>query len=111
LDLTGASTTSGAVQNNVFENVAVVSNTMPSPNYNAYSVSAYKDPGAKSFVYTPGTQFVNEPNPNSPTAANFQLTAAGETTFGKGVTLPAPYNVNPLGATRGASGVWYIGAY
>jgi hypothetical protein len=110
LDFTGASSTSGAVENNVFENVAV-SGTMPSANYNAYSVSSYKDNGAQSFVYTPGTQFVNEPDPNDYPAANFQLTAAGQTTFGRGVALSAPYNLNPAGATRGASGPWYIGAY
>jgi len=110
LDFTGASSSSGAVENNVFENVAF-SGTMPSPNYNAYSVSSYKDNGAQSFVYTPGTQFVNEPDPNEYTAANFQLTAAGQTTFGRGVALATPYNQNPAGATRGASGIWYIGAY
>ncbi len=110
LDFNGASSSSGAVQNNVFENVAV-SGTMPSPNYNAYSVSSYKDKGAQSFLYTPGTQFVNEPNPNDYAAADFQLTAAGKTTFGRGVALAAPYNQNPDAATRGAGGIWNIGAY
>jgi hypothetical protein len=110
LDFTGASSTSGAVQNNVFENVAFAG-TMPSPNYNAYSVSDYKDKGAQSFVYSPATQFVNEPDPNVPAAADFHLTSAGKTTFGKGIALPAPYNQNPDADTRGASGTWYIGAY
>jgi hypothetical protein len=110
LDFTGASTSSGAVQDNVFENVSVTG-TLPSPNYNAYSVSSYKDNGAQSFVYTPGTQFVNEPDPNDYASANFQLTAAGQTTFGHGIALGAPYNLNPAGATRGVSSTWYIGAY
>ncbi len=108
LDFTGASSTSGAVQNNVFENVAVAG-TMPSPNYNAYSVSAYKDRGAQSIVYQAGGQFVNEPDINDPAAADFHLTHPGESLFRNGVALGAPYNKNPDGATRLI--VWYMGAY
>ncbi len=110
LDVTGASSTSGAIVNNVFENVAV-DGTMPSPNYNAYSVSAYKDKGAQSFLYTPGAQFVNEPDPNDPAAADFHLTASGLTTFGHGVALAAPYNLNPHGTVLGGTVPLYIGAY
>jgi hypothetical protein len=108
LDFTGASSTSGAVQNNVFENVAFAG-TMPSPNYNAYSVSAYKDRGAQSFVYTASGQFMNEPNINNPTFADFHLTSTGKSTFGRGTALASPYNYNPEGTNR--STPWYIGAY
>ncbi len=109
LDLTGASTSSGATENNVFENVSVTGN-LPSPNYNAYSVSAYKDQGSHSFVYTAGGQFENEPDINNPAFANFKLTLKGQSTFGRGVALPAPYNKNQSGLTR-QSNPWYLGAF
>ncbi len=109
LDMTGASTSSGAAENNVFENVSITG-TLPSPNYNAYSVSAYKDNGSHSFVYTAGSQFVNEPNINNPALANFQLTTTGKSTFGRGIAMPAPYNMTPWGSSH-TSSPWTIGAF
>ena len=114
LDFTGASSTSGAVENNVFENVnsnGGASGAPPNAGYNAYSVGTYNDGGTGSFNYTAGTQFINEPDAGSPLGADFHLTAAGATAFANGVSVAAPYNVDPDGTTRGAGGKWYIGAY
>jgi hypothetical protein len=114
LDFSGASAGSGAVENNVFENVTSnggESGAPPNANYNAYSQSSYNDGGSSSFNYSPGTQFVNEPDSGSPLAADFHLTSTGATEFAKGVSLTAPYNQDPDGNTRGAGGNWYIGAY
>jgi len=114
LDFTGASTTSGSVQDNVFENVnsnGGASGNPPNANYNAYSVSSYNDGGKNSFNYAPGLQFVNEPDAGSPLAANFHLTAVGAAAFAKGATESATYNLDPDGDARGTGGVWDIGAY
>ncbi len=114
LDFTGASSTSGLVENNVFENVASnggASGAPPNANHNAYSVSSYMDSGANSFLYTPGTQFVNEPDASNPLNADFHLTATGATAFSSGATLAAPYNKDPDGTTRGVGTGWSIGAY
>ncbi len=48
---------------------------------------------------------------SNPIAADYHLTAAGATTFQGGTTLPAPYNQDMDGNTRGANGIWYMGAY
>jgi hypothetical protein len=114
LDFSGASAGSGAVENNVFENVISnggESGAPPNANYNAYSVSSSNDGGSSSFNYSPGTQFVNEPDSGTPLAADFHLTSTGATEFAKGVSLTTPYNQDPDGNTRGAGGNWYIGAY
>jgi hypothetical protein len=114
LDFGGASSGSGAVKDNVFENV--VSNggetgAPPNADYNAYSVGAYKDSGAHSFTYTPGGRFLNEPDASNPVFADFQLTPAGATAFSNGFPLPAPYNYDRDDILRGTNGIWYIGAY
>ena len=114
LDFSGASAGSGAVENNVFENVnsnGGESGSPPNANYNAYSQSSYNDGGPSSFNYSPGTQFVNEPNSGAPLAADFHLTSTGTAAFAKGVSLTAPYSRDPEGNTRGAGGKWHIGAY
>jgi hypothetical protein len=107
----------GEVANNVFENVTVSgeSGAPPNANHNAYSISNASDGGSGSFSYSPGslgasTMFVNE-SPNNPILADFHLTPMGQTTFAKGKALPAPYNMDPDGNTRGSDGNWYIGAY
>ena len=115
LDFGGASSSSGAMQNNVFENVASnggETGNPPNADYNAYSVSDYKDGGSHSFLYSPGTEFVNEPDAGAPLSADFHLTSSGSTTFGKGVAVAAPYNLDPDSTTRGGTnGSWSVGAY
>ncbi len=114
LDFTGADSTSGAVQNNVFENVnsnGGAGGAPPNAGYNAYSNPNYMDSGTGSFKYTAGTQFVNEPSAANPLAADFHLTAAGASLFAKGASLAAPYNFDPDGLARGTGSAWYIGAY
>jgi hypothetical protein len=54
--------------------------------------------------------FVNE-SPSNPIAADFHLTATGASTFANGKALPAPYNMDPDGNTRGSAGSWTMGAY
>jgi hypothetical protein len=114
LDFSGASAGSGAIENNVFENVnsnGGERGAPPNANYNAYSQSSYNDGGFSSFNYSPGTQFVNEPDSGSPLVADFHLTSTGAAAFAKGVSLTAPYNLGPDGTPRGAGGSWHIGAY
>ncbi len=102
------------VANNIFENVnSNAEDAPPNPSHNAYSGSS--DGGTGSFTFSPGTlgasaMFVNE-SPTNPIAADFHLTAKGATTFASGKTLPAPYNMDPDGNTRGSGGKWTIGAY
>jgi hypothetical protein len=110
LDFSGATSTSGEIANNVYENMYNVG-TPPNANHNAYSIAADKDSGTGTISYTPGGQFANEPNDSNPPAADFHLSAAGATTFQNGKTLSSPYNMDPDGNTRGANGHWYIGAY
>jgi hypothetical protein len=109
LDFTNVNTSSGAFQNNVMQQIYLVS-TPPSTDYNAYDVCGNKDSGAHTICYTPGTQFVST-SPSNPLTANFHLTPAGATAFAGGVTLPSPYNVDPSGVTRGSGGHWDIGAF
>ncbi len=106
--------TGSEVANNIFENVTSdAEDAPPKPSYNAYSGSS--DGGTGSFTFSPGalgasTMFVSE-SPANPIAADFHLTALGSTTFASGKSLPAPYNMDPDGKTRGAGGKWTIGAY
>jgi hypothetical protein len=112
LDFTGAN--GGEVKNNAFENVSSNGGAAgsPSEDYNAYnSGGGFSDGGSHSFTYTAGTQFVNEPDASTPTSADFHLTTAGATAFGRGTALAAPYNMDPDKNTRGVGGPWYIGAY
>jgi hypothetical protein len=112
-----SSMSGGEVANNVFENVTVTgeSGNPPNANHNAYSISGASDGGTGSLTYNPGTlgasvMFVNE-SPSNPLAADFHLTAAGAKEFANGKPLATPYDVDPDGNNRGASGGWTIGAY
>jgi hypothetical protein len=111
LDLGSAS--GGKFENNVFENITLSSGCPGTCNYNAYSTSIGKqDDGANSFTYKAGTLFINEDSSDPDNGEfNFRLTSAGAGTLQHGVTLPAPYNMDPDGNARGAGGVWEIGAY
>jgi hypothetical protein len=100
-------TMTGDIANNVWENVTQ-SGACPICNYNAYT-SGFPSGETGSFSYKASGQFVNESSGN-PTVADFHLTSVGASTFGKGKTLGAPYNVDPDGNTRGAGG-WDVGAY
>jgi hypothetical protein len=73
-------------------------------DYNAYfSVSGGKqDNGSHSFSSNKNP-FVN---PSASTIAGFMLTADTQ----PGVQLGAPFNVDMLGTSRGASGIWDMGA-
>jgi len=107
LDFSGNMT--GEIANNVWENVNKDGNC-PICDHNAYNLSGNNTGETGSFMYTPGTEFVSVVSSNQ-TAANFRLTAAGATTFGQGISLPAPYNVDPDGNIRGANGAWDVGAF
>jgi hypothetical protein len=116
LDFSGPMASGSVVENNIFSHVTISSGNAPGGNYNAWSTDVGKaDAGANSFTFNAGTlgasSLLVSESPSNPTAANFQLTATGATTFQKGTTLPAPYNMDPLGNTRGANGIWYVGAY
>jgi hypothetical protein len=113
LDFTGPMV-GGEVANNVFENISIVSKP-PNASHNAYSLSSANDGGTGSINYNPDTlgasvMFVNE-SPSNPILADFHLTSTGASTFAKGKTLAAPYNMDPDGNTRGADGNWYMGAF
>ena len=111
LDFTNVSTSTGAFQNNVMQQMYLANGAVPpGPDYNAYDICDDKDGGAHSICYASGTQFINT-SPSNPLAANFQLTATGATTFQGGTKLSSPYNLDANGNTRGANGHWYIGAY
>lgn len=101
---------SGAMENNVFENVYLNGAPPSATDYNAYNNCGDKDSGAHSFCYTSGTLFAAV-NTSNPLLSDWHLTSAGASTFGKGTTLGAPYNVDPDGNTRGANGAWDVGAY
>jgi hypothetical protein len=109
LDFSGADSTKGEMANNILENMYLVG-TPPNANHNAYTDQGQGDNGQGSFYYTIGAQFVNR-SPSNPPAADFHLTATGATTFANGKSLPAPYNIDADGNTRGADGHWYLGAY
>lgn len=109
LDFHNVNQSSGAFENNIMQQTYLANGSPPS-DYNAYDTCFYKDNGAHSFCYTSGTQFLNT-SASNPLLGNFQLTAAGATTFGKGVTLGAPYNLDALGNIRGTGNTWDIGAY
>jgi len=105
---------SGAMENNVFENVYINTNggagSTPTPtDYNAYNTCGDVDSGTHSFCYTSGTQFTNI-NTTNPLLSVWTLTSAGGTTFANGVALGSPFNVDPNGVTRGTP-TWTIGAY
>jgi hypothetical protein len=103
------------VKNNVFDHV-VADGSFGTADYNAYSTDIGKqDSGTHSFTYTSAfapsnTQFITTSTSN-PIIANYRLTSTGATTFGAGVSLSSPYNVDPDGNTRGGSGIWDVGAY
>lgn len=103
------------IENNIFDHVTY-SGTPGTGNYNAYSTDIGKqDSGANSFTYTSAfapsnLQFVTTSTSN-PISANYQLTTTGQTTFSNGITLSSPYNIDPLGVTRGVNGSFTIGAY
>jgi hypothetical protein len=101
----GSTPSSGAVENNVFEGVTAGPWGGVTADYNAYSSDIGKqDSGTHSFTYTKGTQFVSEPDSSNPSAADFNLTSSGVTSFGgKGVSLSAPYNIDMAGNTCSAS--------
>jgi hypothetical protein len=102
---------SGAMENNVFENVYLNGTPPSATDYNAYNTCGDMDSGAHSFCYTSGTQFMAI-NTSNPLLSDWHLTSAGASTLGKGATLGAPYNVDPDGNTRGANGsAWSVGAY
>jgi len=107
LDFSGTMT--GEIANNVWENVNK-NGECPICDTNAYNLSSNVSGETGAFTYTPGSQFVSE-SPSLPAAADFHLTATGATTFGKGKTLAAPFNVDPDGNTRGSGGSWDVGAY
>ena len=106
--------TGSEVANNIFENVnSDAESAPPNPNHNAYTTSS--DGGIGSFTYNPGAlgasiAFVSE-SPSNPLLADFHLAAKNAATFASGRALPAPYNQDPDGLTRGSGGKWTIGAY
>jgi hypothetical protein len=105
-------TMTGEVANNIWENVNI-SGTCSICDYNYYNLSGNGSGQTGSVTYTlnDAADFVNQPNSSNPIAADFHLTATGAGAFVGGKTLPAPYNVDPDGNTRGSGGVWNIGAY
>jgi hypothetical protein len=107
----GATPTSGAVENNVFEDLPAGPWGGVTADYNAYSSDIGKqDSGTHSFTYVKGTQFVNEPDESNPSAADFHLISSGVTSFGgKGTTLSAPYNTDIDGNVCSTS--CSVGAY
>jgi hypothetical protein len=103
------------IENNIFDHVTY-SGSPGTGNYNAYSTDIGKqDSGANSFTYTsafaPSNTLFLVTSTSNPISANYRLASSGQTTFAKGVTLPAPYNQDPDGNTRGTGGIWYLGAY
>jgi hypothetical protein len=113
IDFTGAG--SSVVENNIFDHVAF-SGKATTANWNGYSSDVGKqDSGANSFTYesnfgSSNTQFASI-NTSNPIVSSYQLTSSGQTTFASGLALAAPYNVDPLGVTRGNSTSWTLGAY
>jgi len=97
----------GAFENNVFYSVGLNGSPPSTSDYNAWTGSK-GDSGTHSFVFTAGSQFVSFVASSS---ADFHLTSTGETTFQNGLSLASPYNMDPDGNTRGATGHWYIGQF
>jgi hypothetical protein len=114
IDWTGTPS-SVQLENNIFDHVGF-SGSPGVGNYDAYSTDIGKlDTGSNSLTYTSlfapsNTQFVTTSTSN-PILSNYRLTSSGQVTFANGASLPAPYNQDADGNTRGTGGAWYIGAY
>ncbi len=122
LGFTGTVNPATQIYNNIFYNVANATGQggPVQSDYNAYNytnLNGYSWPSSETHSITfTGNPFVYIPSATEPvgsTGANFQLTAAVQAQFQKGIPLAADGFINKdmLGDTRSVSGAWYIGAY